>query len=122
MMGLLQRICRELPVDGSRIYFVGASMGGYGVFRLSELLPELPAALVPMAAYYPEMPREDHSGDDMVERIKKVPFIKPYHCREDKICRPDKPLVGGLYNRLGTEANVTVEWVPPSVCVSKSGS
>merc|ERR1719245_2539861 len=110
-MGLLQRVCRELPVDGSRIYFVGASAGAYGAFRLTELLPELPAALVPMSAYYPEMPREDHRVDHLVERIKEVPLIKPYHCKEDTICRTDRPIVGGLYSKLRIETLVQVEWV-----------
>ena len=44
----LDAVCREEPVDGSRIYLTGLSMGGYGSWELAARQPERFAAVVPI--------------------------------------------------------------------------
>merc|ERR1712217_59223 len=94
---LLSLVCEELPVDCSRIYFLGSSSGGYGVLRLAELLPALPAAVVPMAGYYPEIPREDHKAAVLVQRLEAIPCVWPLHCCWDTLCHPELPQVKRVY-------------------------
>lgn len=110
---LLANVCEQLPVDPSRIYFNGISAGGYGVLRLAELLPELPAAVAPMAGYYPEMPAEDHDAETMAGRLQQV-MLMPMHCELDKVCRLDRPDVYKAYDALFKKSGVMVEMVEPS--------
>jgi len=110
---LLANICEQLPVDASRIYLVGSSSGGYAALRLAELVPELPAVFVPLAGYYPEMPREDHSATAMVERLRSV-RVWPIHCLSDTICPIRLPEVAVPYRLLHERLGVEVEWVAAS--------
>jgi len=111
---LLAHVCEQLPVDQSRIYFVGSSCGGYAVFRLGELVPELPAAIVPMAGYYPNMPGQDHDAEVLANRLQGV-HVWPLHCEMDRLCRPKLPDVSRVYGLLQERNGVQVEWVNPSV-------
>lgn len=111
---LLRAVCAELPVDPQRIYFLGSSCGGYAVLRLAELVPDLPAAVVPFAGYYPDMPGQDHDTAELARRLRGV-NIWPLHCKEDRLCKLDLPMVSNLYRVLADENGVDVEWVPNSV-------
>ena len=82
---LLTTVCRDLPLDPQRIYFVGSSCGGYAILRLAELLPDLPAFVVPIAGYYPNIPAVDHNIHTKAKRIKDVP-IRPMHFKKDLRC------------------------------------
>jgi predicted peptidase len=44
----LDAVCREEPIDESRIYLTGLSMGGYGSWELAARQPERFAAVVPI--------------------------------------------------------------------------
>lgn len=46
---LVEHLMRQYPIDADRIYLVGQSMGGYGVWALLEARPDLFAAGVPVA-------------------------------------------------------------------------
>lgn len=48
---MLDEASRALPVDGSRVYLTGISMGGYGVWRLAVEHPDRFAALAPICGY-----------------------------------------------------------------------
>jgi predicted peptidase len=48
LLGLLQEIKAELPVDARRIYLIGLSMGGFGVWDLVSRCPHEFAAAVPI--------------------------------------------------------------------------
>jgi len=111
---LLLHICKELPVDTSRIFFAGASAGGYAVLRFAEVLPEVPAAIVPMAGYYPDIYGHDHDVAVLVERLRGV-HVWPMHCKSDRLCRLDLPQVGRLYELLRERLGMEVEWVPESL-------
>jgi predicted peptidase len=95
-------------VDPKRIYFVGSSCGGYAALRLAELLPDLPACVVPIAGYYPENLAADHNIQTMAQRIKDVP-IWAMHCKQDRICTYDR--VCDMYNILRKSGNANVQWV-----------
>ena len=43
-----------MPVDQSRVYLAGFSMGGYGTFRLASRFPDYWAACVPVCARVPQ--------------------------------------------------------------------
>lgn len=114
MVELLEAVCSQLPVDLSQVYIMGSSAGGYAAFRLAELVPRLPAAVLPFAGYYPEMADQDHHVDTLVERLKDV-LVMPFHCRSDKLCRVDHPDVGRVYRKLQELRPNCVEWVQESV-------
>jgi predicted peptidase len=45
---LLDEVCEKLPVDISRIYLTGLSMGGFGTWNLAMAYPERFAAIAPI--------------------------------------------------------------------------
>jgi len=98
-----------LPVDTQRIHFVGSSCGGYAVLRLAELVPFLPASVVPLAGYYPQMVTEDHDVAQMVARIQSVPKVWPLYCDQDRLCRLESPfvyrLLAELFEQRGEKGN-----------------
>ncbi len=48
LLGLLDEIERQYPVDTTRVYLTGLSMGGYGTWNLGLSFPERFAAIVPI--------------------------------------------------------------------------
>ena len=48
LIGLIEQIKQKLPVDTSRIYITGLSMGGYGTYDAIMRYPDLFAAAVPV--------------------------------------------------------------------------
>jgi predicted peptidase len=45
---IVDLLCREFPIDGSRIYVTGQSMGGAGTWHMTAQRPKLFAAAVPL--------------------------------------------------------------------------
>jgi len=115
VLGLIASALEQLPVDPSRVYIMGSSLGGYGALRLAELAPALPAAVVPMAGYYPDVPGQDHDAARLAERLRGVPRVWPLHCEYDKTCRRDAPEVARLYKCLRETLGVKVDPVPYSL-------
>lgn len=50
-LAVLDDVIERFPVDESRLYLTGYSMGGYGVFRLASLYPDRFAAAASWAGY-----------------------------------------------------------------------
>jgi predicted peptidase len=48
LIGLIDQIKQQMPVDTSRIYITGLSMGGYGTYDAIMRYPDLFAAAVPV--------------------------------------------------------------------------
>lgn len=117
---LLRAACDELPIDPREIYFLGSSCGGYAVLRLAELVPDVPAAVVSFAGYYPDMPGQDHSTEQLMRRLSGV-NVWPLHCKLDCVCKLELPMVGRLYQLLLDECGVAVDWVDPAQARSSRG-
>ena len=75
---LIEKICRDFPIDKNRIYVTGLSMGGYGVWDLLARFPKKFAAAVPVCG----------GGDEKsAASIKHVP-IWAFHGAKDEIVSP----------------------------------
>jgi predicted peptidase len=48
LLGLLPQVMKELPIDPSRVYVTGLSMGGFGTWDLITRLPNVFAAAAPI--------------------------------------------------------------------------
>jgi predicted peptidase len=48
LFALIDALAKEFPIDQSRVYGVGLSMGGYGVWDILQRKPELFAAAIPI--------------------------------------------------------------------------
>jgi predicted peptidase len=74
-MALLKTLPREFPLDPQRIYLVGVSMGGNGVWDVAARFPDRFAAVVPICG----------SGDPRkAERLTRLP-IWCFHGAEDPL-------------------------------------
>ena len=49
---LLEKVCDEYPIDRSRVYVTGLSMGGFGTWGLVANSPDLIAAAAPLCGGY----------------------------------------------------------------------
>jgi predicted peptidase len=77
---LIEQITKEFPIDQSRIYVTGLSMGGYGTWDLIARFPFRFAAAVPICG----------GGDTRTARqIKHIP-IWAFHGALDKIVHPEQ--------------------------------
>jgi len=78
VLSLIEELCRELPIDRSRIYLTGLSMGGFGTWDLLTRKPELFAAGLPICG----------GGDPKkADRLANVP-IWAFHGADDKVVPP----------------------------------
>jgi len=75
LIGLIDRLERELPIDSTRLYLGGLSMGGYGVWDLLARRPNRFAAAFPICG-----------GGDLAKAksIADIP-IWCFHGADDKI-------------------------------------
>lgn len=62
---LIENLIENKNIDKDRIYIIGLSMGGFGVWEFTARQPNLFAAAVPMAGY---------SDPSQIENIKHIPF------------------------------------------------
>ena len=86
-------------VDKSRVYMLGASMGGYGTWQMAESRPELFAAIVPIC------------GGGMywnTGRLKDM-GVWAFHGADDKtvLCEESVKMVEGV-NKRGGNAKLTI--------------
>lgn len=78
VISLIDKIEKEFPIDRSRIYLTGLSMGGYGTWDLLARFPNRFAAAVPVCG----------GGDTRtVSKIKHVP-IWAFHGALDRVVAP----------------------------------
>lgn len=62
---LIEQTIKSLNIDSNRVYIIGLSMGGFGVWEFTARKPNLFAAAIPMAGY---------SDPNQIEKIKHIPF------------------------------------------------
>ena len=76
---LLVQIMREYPIDSTRIYLTGVSMGGFGTWHLLAEHPQMFAAAVPICG----------GGDtDSAVKLQDIP-IWAFHGAKDEIVNPE---------------------------------
>jgi len=79
VIGLVHELMKKAPVDSSRIYITGLSMGGFGTYDAIERWPDLFAAAIPVAG----------GGDpSKADRIAHIP-IWDFHGAEDAAVDPN---------------------------------
>ena len=77
---LLEKILKEYPIDQTRIYVTGLSMGGYGTWDLIARYPHKFAAAVPICG----------GGDEKTaQAIKHIP-IWAFHGATDPLVKPER--------------------------------
>jgi predicted peptidase len=74
LMGALDALLRELPIDPDRVYLTGQSMGGFGTWGAIAAHPARFAAAVPVCGGWPP---ED------APKMKRVP-VWAFHGEQDK--------------------------------------
>jgi len=79
LMGLLEQLKITHPVDPSRIYITGISMGGYGTWEMLAAYPDFFAAAVPICG---------GGNPDSATRFKDVP-VWAFHGARDNIVPPE---------------------------------
>jgi predicted peptidase len=80
VIDLIEKTIKEYPIDESRIYITGLSMGGYGTWELIARFPHKFAAAVPVCG----------GGDPKTaSEIKNIP-IWAFHGALDKIVAPQE--------------------------------
>jgi predicted peptidase len=96
---LLDQLTKELPIDRSRIYVTGLSMGGYGTWDAIQRNPELFAAAVPVCG----------GGDgQQAEQLKTIP-IWAFHGDADTAVKPQRSIaMVEAINKLGGHAKLTM--------------
>ena len=75
LMTLIDDLCEKLPVEVTRIYLTGYSMGGFGCFSLATKYPTKFAAVVPLAG----------GGDPKKANILKQTPIWAFHGDKDEM-------------------------------------
>jgi len=65
LMGMLEQVCAAYPVDRSRIYITGNSMGGFGTWGMLQEYPDYFAAAVPLCG-----------GWDLDDDVENAPAMK----------------------------------------------
>jgi len=83
LMALIADLLDRLPIDESRIYLTGSSMGGFGTFNLAAKYPQVFAAAVPLCG----------GGDPKTaEALKPVP-LWIFHGDKDDMVPVDRSRV-----------------------------
>lgn len=82
VIDLVNEMKDQLPIDQSRIYITGLSMGGYGTFDAIERHPDLFAAALPICG-------GGDSSQKHVTSIKDLP-IWIFHGGADKVVPPER--------------------------------
>jgi predicted peptidase len=93
LLQLIDNVAQEFPIDPSRIYITGLSMGGFGTWDLIERYPHKFAAAVPICG----------GGDEQTaSRIKHIP-IWAFHGAKDTIVSPQqsRTMIKALQNAGG---------------------
>ena len=99
IISLLELVSHEEYADNKKIYGIGASMGGYGVWQLAMSKPDVFAGIIPIC------------GGGMywnAERLKNIP-IWAFHGEKDTVVlvEESKKMVNAV-NNLGGNATLTI--------------
>ena len=88
-MNVLAMVRKEYKVDPSRIYLMGHSMGGSGVWHLAHKYPDIWAGIGPMSGTLSE-------ADFNYRKVSKIPAIVAVGGQETPLVTASKTEVAGL--------------------------
>ena len=88
---LIDKIATDYPVDRSRIYLTGLSMGAWGAWNLAFSRPEMFACLVAIGGYVDRIPMIENCN------IKHLP-TRIFHGLLDDVVPPEYSI--GIYKKL----------------------
>lgn len=76
LLALIADLTEQLPIDSSRLYLTGSSMGGFGTFGIAAKYPQVFAACVPLCG-----------GGDVknAEILKPIPFWVFHGDKDDMV-------------------------------------
>lgn len=117
LKALLDKIVQEYPVDSTRIYLTGLSMGGIGGWHLAITNPDTFAAFAPVCGGF-SIPvfRSDEFSLQLTseEMFQKLPLIKDipvwaFHGDQDDIVPMEETVkIIEILKELGGEAKLTI--------------
>jgi predicted peptidase len=91
---LIDKLCQEFPIDKSRIYITGVSMGGYGTWDLIGRYPTKFAAAIPVCG----------GGDEKIApKINHLP-VWAFHGAKDGVVSPrqSRTMIKAIQDEGGT--------------------
>ena len=97
---LVEQICKSYPVDKSRVYVTGLSMGGFGTWSILASWPELVAAAAPICG----------GGDPKsAQKMAKTP-IWAFHGEKDPLvpCKMSEDMIAALKEAGNEDVKLTV--------------
>ncbi|MCL2298564.1 MAG: prolyl oligopeptidase family serine peptidase [Firmicutes bacterium] len=80
LTGLLEQVCAAYPVDRSRIYITGVSMGGFGTWGMLKACPDVFAAAVPISGGWNLADDTEHAPE-----MKDVPIWAFHGALDDDV-------------------------------------
>ncbi len=96
---LVDHLLETLPVDKSRVYLTGLSMGGQGTWRLAMRRPEVFAAIAPICGYG----RPHHA-----ELIRDTPVWIFHGEKDGTISRNESKRMAEELEKVGNKARLTI--------------
>ena len=106
---LVRKIAGESFADKTRLYLIGASMGGYAVWQLAMSMPEYVAAICPIC------------GGGMywnAARLRDVP-VRAFHGGKDTTVLPEESVkMTDAVNRCGGRAELTLYPENDRICLA----
>jgi len=88
LAALLDEVCGKFPVDASRIYLTGLSMGGFGAWNLAVAYPERFAAVAPICGGGDPYP--PYGYDERRAQALKVLPIWTFHGALDTVVKMEE--------------------------------
>ncbi len=117
IMNLIDQLAEQQPVDTSRLYCTGMSMGGLGTWTMNLTFPERFATMVSICGTvgtHPDMPLE--MSEDIIGKLKDKP-IWMFHAEDDHVADVnvsrntyDILIKGGASNAKYTEYPASEGW------------
>lgn len=96
---LVDHLLETLPVDKTRVYLTGLSMGGQGTWRLAMRRPEVFAAIAPICGYG----RPHHA-----ELIRDTPVWIFHGEKDGTISRNESKRMAEALEKVGNQAKLTI--------------
>jgi predicted peptidase len=99
LAALLDEVIREYPVDTTRVYVTGLSMGGYGTWDVISHYPEKFAAAVPICGW---------GNRQIIHKAKKIPVWAFHGARDNVVPLPRSEEMVNALNSGGGNARLTI--------------